>query len=789
VQSSGEGQQRKSQKKKALLFESLPVFHQEPPAVRQRLCGPESHEDAVGLEDEAQEMEADEGNELEPPMDIEEVNWSEQFHESELSLVRVGSTVATEDRIIHPDMPVEGAKILMELVDVHEPQHRDEYTFEVLPTAEVAQAIRDELQSLEDLQAFEFVYDRKPSDIVIGTRFVIHRKATGRVKARLVVQEFQRSGMHEDLFAPTPSLLSLRLLMVLSVKRQWEMWLGDISTAFAHVPLDREPRTILIPPPGIFPAEVRLWALMSLNGLRKGPQNFSEFWATLMMQIGMIRMATDPQVFVGKQGSLLLAYVDDLVLVGPKDEREYIMKAISDQVKMKWLGKVGDQEARFLGRSIARLQDPDRYVLWMTRSYFQRMTDLMGLQGVKCTYHSPMAADKSYREDKTPPLTPNKAALYRRIVGMLLWCSQIRADLTYTVRELSRHVQNPTELNWSWLRHVLIYIKGHPMLAMTVQHFVLGEVGAANDTCIVTGHCDAGWAGAPGQKSVTGWVVAVDGAVVSLSSKTQALTALSSTEAEIVSMTSASQELLFVSQWLSEAGYSTKLVLYGDNSAALALAARRGPGRIRHLALRHMWLQELYRDKKIEFRKVHTMMNRADCLTKRLSIAQWQRALQQLEYVRIKKQVAKLGSETVVTVPTEAEEPTNLDVIEMEVHSDISEYVGFCLLLGLLVLGGGYRGVQRSSAFGVRLHPTLFGTMALSTLAQSDDDEREQDSRSTDVIMCLAVVGAITVVVLFWRCVKVVRNKLLPEAYGEKARVYPRGKSPKDGSYARRGKF
>jgi hypothetical protein len=56
--------------------------------------------------------------------------------------------------------------------------------------------------------------------------------------------------------------------------------------------------------------------------------------------------------------------------------------------------------------------------------------------------------------------------------------------------------------------------------------------------------------------------------------------------------------------------------VYSDSSAARAVVARRGCGRMKHLQVRDLWLQDQLRDGRIEVRCVGTDVNPADLFTK-----------------------------------------------------------------------------------------------------------------------------------------------------------------------------
>ena len=59
-------------------------------------------------------------------------------------------------------------------------------------------------------------------------------------------------------------------------------------------------------------------------------------------------------------------------------------------------------------------------------------------------------------------------------------------------------------------------------------------------------------------------------------------------------------------------------MVYGDSSAALAIAKRKGAGKMRHIHISCLWVQEMQGTKQLELRKVLGTENPADLMTKYL---------------------------------------------------------------------------------------------------------------------------------------------------------------------------
>jgi hypothetical protein len=96
----------------------------------------------------------------------------------------------------------------------------------------------------------------------------------------------------------------------------------------------------------------------------------------------------------------------------------------------------------------------------------------------------------------------------------------------------------------------------------------------------------------------------------------QQLVALSSGEAEFYALGKTVAHLLFFVYLLRELQVVKKAHCLTDSSAARGMACRTGPGRVKHLETRWLWIQERVREKSISLGKVDTKVNPADLGTK-----------------------------------------------------------------------------------------------------------------------------------------------------------------------------
>ena len=73
--------------------------------------------------------------------------------------------------------------------------------------------------------------------------------------------------------------------------------------------------------------------------------------------------------------------------------------------------------------------------------------------------------------------------------------------------------------------------------------------------------------------------------------------------------------------------WSMPLVVHSDATAAIGIARRKGLGKIRHLDVTDLWIQDKIRSKEIQVVKVLGTDNPADALTKYVERASLEKAL------------------------------------------------------------------------------------------------------------------------------------------------------------------
>ena len=126
---------------------------------------------------------------------------------------------------------------------------------------------------------------------------------------------------------------------------------------------------------------------------------------------------------------------------------------------------------------------------------------------------------------------------------------------------------------------------------------------------------DSDWGGCTRtRRSTSGGILMRGCHVLQHCCRTQQLVSLSSAEAELNATVKAACEGLGVRQMASELGTELSVEVRGDSSANDSLH-RAGCGKVKHLSVRQLWLQERIARKEVEHFKIPRADNCSNCLT------------------------------------------------------------------------------------------------------------------------------------------------------------------------------
>ncbi len=185
---------------------------------------------------------------------------------------------------------------------------------------------------------------------------------------------------------------------------------------------------------------------------------------------------------------------------------------------------------------------------------------------------------------------------------------------------------SPARGDWALMKRVGRYLLGAPR---AVQEFPWQGLQGQLDTYV-----DSDWAGCKTScRSTSGGAAKIGWHLIKSWSTTQATVAMSSAEAELYALTKGAANSLGFMAMAADLGIALDATVHSDASAALGIVQRRGLGKLRHIRVQYLWVQDRLRRGDFQVRKVPGKQNPADLLTKHLPAQEIQSHMESLGFV------------------------------------------------------------------------------------------------------------------------------------------------------------
>ena len=231
---------------------------------------------------------------------------------------------------------------------------------------------------------------------------------------------------------------------------------------------------------------------------------------------------------------------------------------------------------------------------------------------------TPLAPDDSLLEPILESEEDADLNLYQQGVGSLMYLmTSTRPDLAVAVGLLSRFMVRPKQRHWQALKRVFRYLKKTANLKLMFAKF--DETKTFTPSLV--GYCDANYGtNKIDRKSTSGYLFQLNGCTITWNSRKQQIVALSTAEAEYISLTYGCQEALWIRNLLFELGIDVgTITLLEDNQGAIALSKNlKLDHRTKHIDIRYHFLTDHVAKGDIIIKYCRTEDMIADALTKGL---------------------------------------------------------------------------------------------------------------------------------------------------------------------------
>lgn len=465
-------------------------------------------------------------------------------------------------------------------------------------------AMVSEFRSLIDNDTWELC-TLPPERNAIDCKWVykIKRNAQGeidRYKARLVIKGYsQVKGIdYDETYSPVARYSSIRFLLAMAAKFNLIIHQMDAVSAFLQGDLQEE--IYMRQPDGTNDNTGRVCRLKrALYGLKQSSRVWNDkLNDVLKNKLKFIRSSIDQCIYFkhSNQNTIILAvWVDDIMIFASNATMCTKLKFdLASHFQMKDLGEAKS----LLGMNISHQSDGSISI--DQQHYISTVLQRFNMQDCKPA-STPLDINEKLSKEMCPKTNAEQQQMakipYQEAIGCLMYAAHIsRPDICFAVSVLSRYNTNYGPAHWSAVKRVLRYLKGTIELKLTFRHSGFGEM---------VGYCDADWAGdLDKRRSTTGYVFQAQGGAISWATRSQPTIALSSTEAEFMSMAAAIQEALWLKRFEREIFLEapSTIVLYCDNQGALHLAKNQNyHARTKHIDVRKYFIQEnLHNENNLE---------------------------------------------------------------------------------------------------------------------------------------------------------------------------------------------
>ena len=466
---------------------------------------------------------------------------------------------------------------------------------------------------------------RKP----IGVKWVDINKGdeeSPEYRSRLVAKEIKRD-KREDLFAATPPLEALKILLSLAltegtgyVKGREEEGMKiefiDIKRAYLQAEVRREVYVEL--PPEDKQEGMCAKLTKAMYGTRDAAQSWEATYRKAHEDWGFQVGSASPCImFHPKREIRLVVHGDDFTALGWEHQLDWYRGQVTSKFESKVKGRIGPAKD-----DLKSMRVLNRLVQWTSEGIEyeadQRHAELiiqeLGLQEGSKSVNTPgeSGKGKGAPEGDEEELSPTERTWYRGMVARGNYLAQDRCDIQYAIKELSRGMQNPSKAHVKALKRLGRYLIGRTRYVILFRR--QGE-GVALHTQVDTDHAGC----LKTRKSTSGGITKLGRHTIRTWSLTQAVIALSSGEAEYYGVVKGASFSLGTQSLLRDMGIHAEVHMYTDSSAAKGIASRRGLGKVRHIEVNQLWLQDQVHSGKITLTKIAGTDNCADILTKHAS--------------------------------------------------------------------------------------------------------------------------------------------------------------------------
>jgi hypothetical protein len=263
------------------------------------------------------------------------------------------------------------------------------------------------------------------------------------------------------------------------------------------------------------------------------------------------------------------------------------------------------------------------------RAYVNKILERFRMQDSR-PVSTPLETGQQIREAEKE--SAHEVNLYQSMIGSLLYAALgSRPDIAFATTNLSQYNTNPDASHHTAVKRILRYLNGTNDFTLRYPR------GNQSSNLKLECYADASYGNClDTRRSYSGYVVQLNNATISWCSQRQKSVAVSTTEAEYMSLSLASRQIIWLKRGIIEQGFDVEAHLIGDNDGSLNLSKNpRIHSRSKHIDIHYHFVREKLKEDIFKLLWKPSDQNIADILTKSLPKATHEKFVSMLRYGKL----------------------------------------------------------------------------------------------------------------------------------------------------------
>lgn len=471
------------------------------------------------------------------------------------------------------------------------------------------QAELEEVNSLVKLNTWTLGYP-PPNTKIIKCGFIHGIKLDPisgelKFKARCCAKGYQQMfGIdYLDTYAPTMSIVSVKILLVIAVNLNLFTKQFDVTSAFLNSTLKEE---IWMDQPIDDGSGLKCRLNKSIYGLKQSAYNWHDEFSSSLIKYGFMQSNSDKCLFIfatDNQYMLLGIYVDDGLIFS---SCEQLIVDLLSHFQNLYTIKSGDIN-KFIGLEIEKR---DNSIYMHQHSYIDKLIKYFDPKLTR-TVSTPLSSNFKINKD----LDCDESIGNRSLTCSLLFLLRLsRPDIAYSVGILSSKLSKPSLSDLLCGVRVLKYVaftKNYKMIIRKADQFSLD------------GYADANFNVEEKGLSRTGCIIYFMSNPIAWFSRLQSIPAKSTAEAEWYAVDSCLREMLWIRTLIEELKFRVNYInIYSDNLSTIKICntLNQTPSlRTKHVERTYYYIHYYIKNNTAKLIYIPTQDQPADVLTKSLS--------------------------------------------------------------------------------------------------------------------------------------------------------------------------